>query len=198
MSYLNNIINFYDCPYVVYALNKPKGYISTMDDEFSRKNIPDLITGKIKENVFHVGRLDKDTSGLILLTNNGAFANFLTHPSSKIEKTYIAKIKGSITSDEIRKIENGIELEDEFVTSPSKITVIKTEQDISTIKIMIYEGHKREIREIFKVLNHHIFYLKRVAIGNLNLSTVPKPGNIKKLSKSEIKSISKKALVFFK
>jgi 23S rRNA pseudouridine2605 synthase len=163
-----------------------------MDDEFSRKNIPDLITGKIKENVFHVGRLDKDTSGLILLTNNGAFANFLTHPSSKIEKTYIAKIKGSITSDEIKKIE------DEFVTSPSKIRVIKTEQDISTIKIMIYEGHKREIREIFKVLNHHIFYLKRVAIGNLNLSTVPKPGNIKKLSKSEIKSISKKALAFFK
>jgi 23S rRNA pseudouridine2605 synthase len=182
---------------VVYALNKPKGYISTMDDEFMRKKIPDLITDKIKENVFHVGRLDKDTSGLILLTNNGTFANFLTHPSSKIEKTYVAKIKGSITDEEVQKIEKGMELEDGFVTSPSRIIVIKAERDTSTIKMMIYEGHKREIREIFKILNHHIFYLKRIAIGNLNLSVVPKPGNIKKLNKLEIKSISKRALDFF-
>jgi len=197
IEYLNKIVCYSNQSYVLYALNKPKGYISTMDDEFGRKKISDLIANKIEENVFHIGRLDKDTSGLILLTNNGNFANFLMHPSSKIQKTYLAKVKGSINEEEIKIIENGVELEDGFVTSPSKVFLIRKEKNISVLKIVIHEGHKREVREIFKTLNHHTFYLKRLAIGNLDLSVVPKSGDIKKLNKIEIKSISKKALDFF-
>ncbi len=168
-----------------------------MDDEFGRKKITDLIENKIEENVFHIGRLDKDTSGLILLTNNGNFANFLMHPSSKIQKTYLAKVKGSVSNEEIKIIENGVTLEDGFITSPSKVFLIRKEKNISVLKIVIHEGHKREIREIFKILNHNIFYLKRLAIGNLDLSVVPKSGDVKKLNKIEIKSISNKALNFF-
>lgn len=176
---------------VVYLLNKPSGYLSAMSDDRNRKTIADLIEGKIRERVFHVGRLDQGTRGLILLTNDGELANLVTHPSSQIEKVYLVKIAGRLENFELQAIREGIKLEDGFITAPAKITVSKSYKDETTFRLTLQEGHKREIREMFKTFNKKVLELVRVSIGGLDLSLVPRPGDIKKLNKKEIESIKK-------
>ncbi|WP_367355701.1 pseudouridine synthase [Mesotoga sp.] len=178
---------------VVYLVNKPIGYLSAMSDDRGRKTLTDLIDGKIKERVFHVGRLDQDSCGLILMTNDGDLANLVSHPASEIEKTYVAGVKGILDDRDLQAVKIGVTLNDGFKTSPAKIRLLRSEGNFSKYSITIYEGHKREIREIFKVFNKPVVSLVRVSIGTLSISLVPNPGDVKRLSRKEIDLLSKGA-----
>jgi 23S rRNA pseudouridine2605 synthase len=171
---------------VVYAFNKPSGTITTMHDEKGRSCIGDFVRNRIKENVFHVGRLDKETEGLLLLTNDGELANKLTHPSSEIKKTYLVMIDSNITKSELNNIRNGVKLRDGHVTARSKVEVLSVTDKGTLAKLVIHEGHKREIREMFRTLGKKVIKLRRIGIGKLSIKLVPEPGNIKLLSQSEI------------
>ncbi len=176
---------------VVYAFNKPMGIVSTMHDEKGRRCIGDVVRKRIKENVFHIGRLDKETEGLILLTNDGKLANRLAHPSSEIKKSYLAMVDSEISKSDVNNIEKGIRLGDGHVTAPSTIEVLSRTNKGTFVKLIIHEGHKREIREIFKALGKKVIKLRRIAIGRLTINIVSKPGDIKQLSQSEIELLFK-------
>lgn len=177
---------------VVYLLNKPAGVLSAMTDDRGRKTLADLIEGRIKERVFHVGRLDQGTSGIIIMTNDGDLANLISHPSSEIRKTYIVKIKGSLKDEELQLIRNGITLQDGFTTSPADAYITRKDRETTTLRLTISEGHKREIREMLRVIGKRVQNLVRVSIGGLHISLVPNPGDIKKLSKKEVELLKKK------
>ncbi|OAA31515.1 pseudouridine synthase [Kosmotoga arenicorallina S304] len=176
---------------VVYAFHKPAGIITAMKDDRGRLTIADLVAGKIREKVFHVGRLDRDTEGLLLLTNDGNFANKIAHPSSEIEKTYIATIDDFLSEKELEILSKGVILEDGFKTSGARVRVLKKKEKSTIVELIIHEGHKREVREMFKVLNKRVLALKRTAIGGLNIDIVPKPGMIKRLNEEELSKIIK-------
>lgn len=163
-----------------------------MTDYRGRKTVKDLIEGKIKENVFHVGRLDMNTRGLLLLTNDGELANTLTHPSSGITKTYIAKINGVLSRREIDSLEKGLTLKDGFKTAGAKLRILRIKGNQSIVKLIITEGHKREVREMFVSCGKEVIDLERVAIGSLSVKTVPVSGDIKLLNKKEIASLNEK------
>lgn len=177
---------------VVYAINKPSNYITTMADYRGRKTVKDLITGKIKENVFHVGRLDMNTHGLLLLTNDGELANKLTHPSSGITKTYIATISGILSRQDIDSLEKGITLKDGFKTAGATLKILRTKGSQSIVKLIITEGHKREVREMFNSIGKEVIDLERVSIGNLSVKIVPVEGAIKRLNSKEIAKLNEK------
>jgi 23S rRNA pseudouridine2605 synthase len=171
---------------VVYLINKPAGYLSAMTDDRGRKTLSDLIAGKIEERVFHVGRLDQGTSGLLILTNDGELAHLVSHPASEIEKAYLVKIRGKLDDIQLQAIRDGITLEDGFTTSPARVSIARSDRDTTTLRLILHEGHKREIREMFKALGKSVVSLVRVSIGGLDISIVPRPGEIKKLGKKEI------------
>ncbi|MDQ2085755.1 pseudouridine synthase [Herbivorax sp. ANBcel31] len=163
-------------------LNKPVGYISTVKDQFQRSTVIDLVD--VTQRVFPVGRLDYDTSGLLILTNDGSLTYRLTHPKFKIKKVYIAVIKGIPDRKEIEKFENGLEIED-YITSPAKFKIIKSLNNKSTVEITIYEGKNRQVRKMCDNIGHPVLKLKRISFGNLNLGALPE-GKYRKLTKDEI------------
>ncbi|WAM32978.1 rRNA pseudouridine synthase [Caldicellulosiruptor morganii] len=149
-------------------LNKPFGVISSAKDEKGRKTVIDLVKDKVDVRVFPVGRLDFDTTGLILLTNDGEFAYKVTHPKHDIEKTYIALISGVPTRDEIERFEKGLVI-DGKLTSPAKLKVLKVFKQSSLVEIKIHEGRNRQVRKMCDAIGHRVLSLKRVAIGKLKL-----------------------------
>jgi 23S rRNA pseudouridine2605 synthase len=156
---------------VYIALNKPEGYVSTVKDEKGRKTIIDLI--KIEERVYPIGRLDYDTSGLILLTNDGDIYNKIIHPREEKNKIYIAIIKGIPSKEEIERFENGINI-DGYITAKASFKVLKSNSDCSEVKIMIHEGKNRQIRKMCEAIKHPVLKLKRVQIGDIKLGDLPK------------------------
>lgn len=156
---------------VYIALNKPEGYVSTVKDEKGRKTIIDLI--KIEERVYPIGRLDYDTSGLILLTNDGDIYNKIIHPREEKNKIYIATIKGTPTKEEIERFENGINI-DGYTTAKASFKVIKNNSDCSEVKIIIHEGKNRQIRKMCEAIKHPVLKLKRIQIGDIKLGDLPK------------------------
>jgi len=159
------IISFdpYDMVYIV--MNKSSGYVTTNADEFQRKTIYDFLKEKDKKtNLFSVGRLDKDTSGLLILTNDGKFAQSIIHPSQKITKEYIAQTNKELRKDDQRTLEKGIIL-DNYQLKPLKIRKISKNKYI----IAISEGRKRQIRRMFEQLNYNVENLHRIQIGGLDL-----------------------------
>ena len=175
---------------VYILLNKPVGYISTAKDEFSRKTVLDLVD-TVKERVYPVGRLDYDTSGLLLLTNDGELANKLTHPKHEIPKVYRAMIQGEISEEDVNSLQSGITIE-EYKTAPAKVHVIDPGKKESIIEITIHEGKNRQIRKMFEVLGYIVLRLKRVAIGPLVIEGIDE-GNWRYLRKKEIDSLRKAA-----
>lgn len=167
------------------ALNKPKGYVSTVKDEKGRKTILDLV--KVEERIYPIGRLDYDTSGLILLTNDGNIYNKIIHPRVEKNKIYIADIKGIPSNEEIEKFEDGIELEG-YTTAPAYFNVIKTNENSCTVKITIHEGKNRQIRKMCEKINHPIINLMRIQIGNIKLEKLPQ-GKWRFLDANEIEYI---------
>lgn len=164
-------------------LHKPKGFLCTKSDEKGRKTVFDLIKD-IDKRLFTVGRLDYDTEGLLLLTDDGDLAQRLTHPSSEIGKTYVAKVEGTIPENDLALLRNGVVLDDGFKTSKSAIHIVDAEKD-TRLEITIFEGHNRQIKRMFEAIGKEVGFLKRVRIGELKLGGLTR-GKYRKLTDKEI------------
>ena len=152
-------------------LNKPTGYVTTLKDPQGRPVVTALLKG-ITARVFPVGRLDLDTSGALLLTNDGELAQRIIHPSHEVEKTYIARVAGRPTANKLKQLAQGIELEGRK-TWPARLRVRKQSARDTTIEIIIHEGRKRQVRKMFAAVGHRVLTLKRTAYGNLRLGSLP-------------------------
>mgnify|MGYP000035039913 FL=1 len=172
-----------DKEYVYILLNKPKGILTSVKDPFGRPTVIDLLKG-IKTKVFPVGRLDKDTQGLLLLTNDGELTYKITHPKHKVEKTYIAHVEGVVCPKDIEALKNGIMLED-GLTSPAKVKIIKKLDNSTVLELKIHEGRKRQVRRMCDAIGHPVINLKRTQIGNLSLNGL-KVGQWRYLNQDEI------------
>ena len=169
--------------FVYIMLNKPKGYVTTNSEQFGRKSVLDLIDTDYR--IFPIGRLDMNTEGLLLLTNDGEFANKLMHPKNKVEKTYIANVKGNITEEKIEHLINGVDIGG-YITKPAKVRIIS--KDKNKIEIKISEGKNRQVRKMCEAVGLKVINLKRTSIGKLNLGNL-KIGKYRYLNKSEIDKI---------
>lgn len=138
-------------------LHKPKGYVTTVKDDKGRKTVMELI--KIRSRLYPVGRLDYDTEGLLLLTNDGQLAYALTHPSHEVPKTYIAKIKGKISDTEVRQLRKGVEI-DGKMTLPAVVKIIETDDEFSRVEVTIKEGRNHQIKKMFEVVGKEVVFLK--------------------------------------
>jgi len=167
-------------------LNKPKRYLVSTKDDFDRKLIYELLPD-FKTNLFYIGRLDYMSEGLLLLTNDGDFAEKIIHPKYKLQKLYKVKIKGNISDDSIEKLRKGIILNGKK-TKPAIVYVNNVKNNTTTLKITIFEGRKRQIRYMLKSVGSEVLELKRLQIGNLKLSKLP-IGMWRMLKPSEITSL---------
>lgn len=169
-------------------LNKPIGYITTAHEQFGRDKVLDLI--KINKRIVPVGRLDMYTSGALILTNDGELVNKLTHPKNEIDKTYNVTLKGKITESEIESLKNGVIIDDDYLTKPAKVKILKIdeEKNISRVQIIIHEGKNRQIRKMCEAIDKKVLALHRSKIGTLDVKDL-KPGEWRYLNSSEIKSI---------
>ena len=171
---------------VYIMLNKPKCYITSTKDEQGRKVVLDLLKG-CKYKVFPVGRLDYNTEGLLLLTNDGDWANNITHPSNHISKTYAVSTKYMLTNKQLNQIRNGIVIDDRR-TLPAKINLVDKDEKHYYYHITIYEGRNREIRKMFEFLELKIYSLKRLQVGDLSLGNLEE-GKFRYLDKKEINKV---------
>ncbi|MCR6110605.1 rRNA pseudouridine synthase [Bacillus sp. A301a_S52] len=172
---------------VYYMLYKPSGVISSVSDEHGRKVVTQYIP--TDKRIFPVGRLDSDTSGLLLLTNDGDFANTLMHPKYKVSKTYIAKVEGIVFREQLKQLERGIKLED-GKTAPAKVKVLKADskKNTSVIEMTIHEGRNRQVRRMFEAIGHPVIKLKRERYGFLNLKGL-NAGECRELRPHEVKQL---------
>lgn len=168
---------------VYIMLNKPEGYLCTLKDERGRKTVLDLV--KVNERIFPIGRLDYDTSGLLIMTNDGEVYNKVIHPSKKIDKVYEATIKGQPFKEEIKRFCNGIDIGN-YITAPAKLKIIEGNEEKSKVEITIHEGKKRQIRRMCKAVKHPVITLKRLSIGKIALNTDLRKGRWRYLEDSEI------------
>ncbi|MCZ8512895.1 pseudouridine synthase [Paenibacillus filicis] len=178
----------------VYVLfNKPKGVITSASDPEGRKTVTEFFKN-IKERIYPIGRLDYDTEGLLLLTNDGEFAHLLTHPKHHVPRTYLATVNGVPHGSLLDKLKNGIELED-GMTAPAEVDYQDVDPDKkeSIIKITIYEGRNRQVRRMFEAIHHPVQKLKRVQFGPILLAGVAR-GKYRHLTPQEVKELKDHAL----
>ena len=164
-------------------VNKPLGYLSTVKDEKDRKTVIDLIEG-VEERIYPVGRLDADTTGLLLLTNDGDLTYKITHPSNNVVKKYIAIVEGTPNKRELMQLRQGVFI-DGRKTAPAKIKILKRFDNDSIIEVQIREGRNRQVKKMFEKTNHPVKKLKRVAIGDINMGNLD-IGNYRFLSDEEV------------
>lgn len=171
-------------------LNKPEGYITSVKDEKGRKTILDLV--KVEERIYPIGRLDYDSSGLILLTNDGDIYNKIIHPRVNIGKKYIATCRGEFSKEEIKRFESGVDIGG-YITADAKMTLLDIEKKHnsvnSVVEIIIHEGKNRQIRRMCEALGHEVLSLKRVEVGNIKLGYLKK-GQWRHLTEEELKYIN--------
>lgn len=173
-----------DLDHQVYILlNKPAGYVTTAKDPEGRPTVLDLLPG-ITQRVYPVGRLDYETEGLLLLTNDGELTHALTHPSHKVNKTYHARVKGIPSEEDLEHLRKGVELED-GLTAPADIKVLKQEKAATWIEVTIHEGRNRQVRRMLEHIGHPVIYLSRVRLGLLHLEGLP-TGKYRLLTPREI------------
>lgn len=166
-----------------YILNKPKGYICSVSDEKGRKTVLDLLPNNAGR-IYPVGRLDYDSEGLLILTTDGELAQHLMHPSNSVPKTYLVKIEGTLTENDLNPIRSGIEI-DGCLTKKCKAHIVETNRSYTKIHITLTEGKNREIRKMFAAIGKNVSLLKRIKIGELNLRGLDR-GEYRKLTKQEI------------
>lgn len=171
--------------YVV--LNKPRGVVSTMDDPQGRPTLQEYLGQRSKERLFHVGRLDADTEGLIILTNDGEFAQRLTHPSYEIPKTYLAVVEGPVDHATVTRLRRGVTLDDGPI-KPDKVTLRERGPDRSMLEITLHSGQNRVVRRIFDAIGHPVRRLSRTAIGPIRLGQL-KAGAVRDLTREELGSL---------
>jgi pseudouridine synthase len=179
-------------PQAYLMLNKPRGYVTTLSDPEGRPTVLDLLKG-VRQRVFPVGRLDYDTEGLLLLTNDGDLAHALMHPSYEVSKTYLAKVKGVLPDDKIKKLERGVPLRD-GKTSPCTIKKVRKTQENSWLEVTLHEGKKRQVRRMLERVGHPVLKLKRIRYAFLGLAGLL-PGQYRHLSPQEVKRLKSLAKV---
>jgi 23S rRNA pseudouridine2605 synthase len=174
---------------VYFLLYKPKGYISAVTDDKGRKTVVDIFKKSVPERIFPVGRLDYETTGLLLLTNDGEFSYQLTHPKFKIDKTYIARVKGVPTIEGLKKLQRGIKLED-GKTAPAKVSMTSFDEKAgkAICEITIHEGRNRQVRRMFEAIGTPVVKLKRERFAFLDLGNL-NPGEYRELTKHEVKQL---------
>ena len=171
-------------------LHKPRGYVTTVSDEQNRKTVMDLVSD-IDERIYPVGRLDKDSEGLLILTNDGSFTNAMTHPSHNYSKVYRVTVRPKITDEILYNLRSGIEI-DGKKTAPCEVTVLTTEENRVVLEIILKEGRNRQIRKMCESQGLEVARLKRTAIGSLKLGMLPQ-GKYRELSEKEVKMLLRSA-----
>lgn len=167
-------------------LNKPRGFITTMSDEMDRRCVAQLI-GDIEQRVYPVGRLDRESEGLLLLTNDGEFANAVIHPSKHIPKTYRVTVRPSVSEEQLTKMTTGLMI-DGRTTAPAEVKILTKEENRVVLEIILYEGRNRQIRKMCEQLGLTVARLKRTAIGSLKLGMLQQ-GKWRDLTPQEVKSL---------
>ena len=167
-------------------LNKPVGYVTTLSDPQGRPIVTDLLPD-ISQRVFPVGRLDVDTEGALILTNDGQLGHYILHPSFEVNKTYLAEVTGRPEQADIRRLEEGILL-DGKKTWPAEVTILRSGLRTTTLQIIIHEGKKRQVRRMLAEIGFPVQNLRRTAYGKLELGNLP-PGKYRKLIKKDLKNI---------
>lgn len=173
-----------------YMLNKPAGVISATEDR-SCQTVVDLIKEKKRKDLFPVGRLDKDTEGLLLITNDGELAHRLLSPKKHVDKCYFARVSGKVTEDDVRSFENGVNigsLEQPEITMPGKLEII-TSDEISQIRLTIQEGKFHQVKRMFQAVGKEVIYLKRLRMGTLVLDENLSIGEYRPLTKEELEKL---------
>ena len=173
--------------YEYYMLNKPKGFVSATTDR-EHKTVVDIISSSEKKDLFPVGRLDIDTEGLLLITNDGELAHRLLAPKNHVEKTYYVEVSGILDDVDVDAVEKGLDIGEEKNTIPAKMEILKTdiENNISSCYLTIHEGKFHQVKRMMKKLGKTVTYLKRVSMGSLILDSKLKKGNYRKLTEQEI------------
>jgi 23S rRNA pseudouridine2605 synthase len=168
--------------YVV--LNKPRGVVSTMEDPHGRPALAEIVRTFTPERLFHVGRLDAETEGLLILTNDGNFSQRMMHPSFEVPKVYVAEINGVITEASLKNLRKGIELDDGQVL-PDKVELLQRGADRSLVRVTLHEGRNRIVRRMFDEIGQPVRQLSRIAIGPVRLGDL-KPGSLRELTREEL------------
>ena len=172
-------------------LHKPRGFVTTMQDEMGRKCVAELVRN-VGERVYPVGRLDRNSEGMLLMTNDGAFANYMTHPKNHVPKIYRVTIKQKMPEDLIQRFAEGVVLEDGTLTLPAEAVVVTAEPDRTVLRVTLYEGKNRQIRRMFEAMGCEVARLKRIAIGELRLGMLPQ-GKWRDLTEQEVRSLYSEA-----
>ena len=173
--------------YEYYMLNKPAGVISATEDK-SQQTVIDLIKTRKRKDLFPVGRLDKDTEGLLLITNDGALAHNLLSPGKHVDKTYYSIVKGRIDKDVVDTFAKGFIVDKELTAMPSKLEIISynSDKDCSEVNITIQEGKFHQIKRMFAAVGSEVLFLKRLSFGSLGLDNTLKPGEYRSLTETEV------------
>lgn len=186
-----NLIEYQEKEY--YLFYKPRGVVCTTSDDKGRKTVLDYFDN-VQKRIYPVGRLDYDTTGLLLLTNDGEFANLMMHPKSKIDKFYVAKVEGIVTGDEVKVLKKGVYLDGKKIY-PSRVKLKKIDKQkmTSIIEITIHDGINHEVKRLMEYVGHNVIKLKREAFGFLTLSGL-KSGEKRKLATKEVKQLINMAI----
>ncbi|ABO49676.1 ribosomal large subunit pseudouridine synthase B [Desulforamulus reducens MI-1] len=172
---------------VYLLMNKPRGYVTTLSDERDRKTVVDLLKG-VEQRVYPVGRLDYDSEGLLLLTNDGELTQALTHPKHKVKKTYLAKVDGIPETEELKAMAKGLVLED-GPTAPADVRLAGTGDNRALLEISIHEGRNRQVRRMCEHIGYKVLRLRRTRIGTLELGSL-KSGEVRALTKKELRELA--------
>jgi len=175
---------------VYLMFNKPRQVVTSLDDPQGRPTVKDFLKG-IKYRVFPVGRLDFDSEGMLLMTNDGDFAHAVLHPSKKVSKTYLVKVKGVLTDEETGKLREGVRLKDRL-TAPAMVKRMRKTEQNSWLEITIHEGRKRQIRRMLEILGHPVLKLKRIKINGIALGGL-ETGKFRYLTSEELGMIKREA-----
>ena len=168
-------------------LNKPRGYVTTLSDEKGRKTVADLVSG-CGARVWPVGRLDLDSEGLLLLTDDGELTNRLLHPSGEVEKEYLVKVSNRVSDEDIRRLRAGVQLDDGRMTSPADVHLVRYEAFSTVLLVSIHEGRNRQVRRMFAAVGHEVVSLKRVGFATIKLHDLPR-GQWRRLTDVEVKKL---------
>lgn len=176
--------------YEYLMLHKPRGVVSATEDKKER-TVLELIAETSRRDLFPVGRLDKDTEGLLLLTNDGALAHELLSPKKHVDKKYFAKVQGILTESEVQSFVRGLDIGDDKLTLPAKLKILNADVDISEIEVTIQEGRFHQVKRMFEAVGCRVVYLKRLSMGTLVLDEKLRPGEYRSLTEEETAELRK-------
>lgn len=190
--FMDDLVSYHDTPvayarYEYYMLNKPAGVVSATEDKRD-KTVLDLLSQNKRKDLFPVGRLDKDTEGLLLITNDGELAHQLLSPNKKVGKVYYAKVDGRVTNHEVELFLEGLQVDEDFKAMPAELMILSSKEQ-SEITLRIMEGKFHQVKRMFEAVGMQVLYLKRLSMGSLVLDEALQPGQYRALTTDELNQI---------